>query len=61
MPSAYAASFSSTTLHEDQAKLTSLTAWGESDLAVGTAEGLLLHLANPEGSHGSAAQEVFEV
>ena len=40
------ATWSNSLLHEDQAKLTSIVAWGD-NVAVGTAEGLLLHLAPP--------------
>ena len=47
--STHAATFSTALIHEDQAKLTSLVAWGN-EVAVGTAEGLLLHLAPPPES-----------
>ena len=60
MTATHAATFSSTTLHEDQAKLTALAVWGEANLAVGTAEGLLLHLAPPDGGGGGGGATPLE-
>ena len=45
-----ASSFAASTIHEDPAtRLTSLAAWSD-EVAVGTQEGLLLHLAPEKGS-----------